>query len=276
MEQNPYQVIRSNYPAFPRVSRVIADYIFQDPERMLDVSVHQMARDLAVAESSIIRFCHLNQFSGFRELKIMLARYGHPQGATIFETLADDDPEAITRNIFARSVETLQYTVEQLDFQAVAGVAELVNRAERIILCGIGASASIADNFAVHLMRIGLQAVSITDSELLQVAARLSDEHTLLIAVSKSGRNIPLVNAFRLAKEQGAKTACMTGYTQTPLGRCCDVSIAHYCPETALVSTRIVQNTIIDCICVNATIHRQDEVRETLKENRRVLENLRL
>lgn len=276
MEQNPYQVVRSNYPTYSRTFRIIADFILQQPEDLLGGNIHQMALQLHVAESSIVRFSKMLGFSGFRELKLMLAKYSSQQPSTIFENFNNDDPEVITRSIFALSIETLQTAVEQLNFQAISDAAALINQSTHIIICGVGSSASIADNFAVHLMRIGMPAVSITDSELLQVAARLSTPDTLLIALSKSGRSTPLVQAFGLAKEQGAKTVCMTGYEQTPLGAHCDVNIVHYCPSAVLKSTRIVQHTIIDCICINATLHRQEEVKSILDENRRVIETLRL
>ena len=45
---------------------------------------------------------------------------------------------------------------------------------------------------------------------------------------------------------------------------------------TILMSARIVQNTIIDCICINATIQRQDEIEKIWDENRKVIECLRI
>ena len=38
----------------------------------------------------------------------------------------------------------------------------------------------------------------------------------------------------------------------------------------------VVQNTIIDCICINATIQRQDEIEKIWAENRKVIECLRI
>ena len=71
-------------------------------------------------------------------------------------------------------------------------------------------------------------------------------------------------------------TACMTGFEHTPIEKLCDVQIVHYCPTTILMSSRIVQNTIIDCICINATIQRQDEIEKIWAENRKVIECLRI
>lgn len=277
METNPYVAIQTLYPTFSKVFQKIADYILEDFNRILDISIHQMAHELGVAESSIVRFCKIIGFSGFSETKMMLAKHISFHSSSIYENLHESDTsEHITRSVFTRNVDTLQKAVDLLDFERIEAASKLINAAKHIVICGIGSSASIADNFAVHLMRIGMPAISITDSELLQISARLSDQNTLFIAISKSGRNLPIINAFRIAQENGAKTICLTCYQKTPLEKYCDVFIIHYYPTETLVSTRVVQITIIDCLIINATIHRQEEVVEILAANRLIVKPLRL
>lgn len=276
MERNPYQIIRTNYPSYSKVFRVIADYILNNPEEVLESNIHQLGRELDIAESSIVRFCKTIGYSGFSELKIMLAKYGRQSSKIIFENLEAGSPEAASRDIFSLSIETLQIAAEQLDFGAVKKAADLLSKAERVVICGVGASASVAESFAAHLLRIGITAEASTDSELMQLIARAANERTLFIAITKSGRNLPLVHAFELAKSHGAMTVCMTGFEHTPIEKFCDVQIIHYCPTTILMSSRIVQNTIIDCLCINATIQRQDEIEKIWAENRKVIECLRI
>lgn len=277
MEKNPYAAIQELYPSFPKVPKKIADYILEDPNRILDLGIHQMAQNLDVAESSIVRFCKLIGFSGFSDAKMMLAKCSASHAPSIFTKLGtQDSAEQITRNVFDRNIESLQKAVERLDFSCVQRAADLIGAAGHVVVCGVGSSASMADNVAVHLMRIGLPAVSVTDSELLQVTARLADSSTVFLAITKTGNNLPIVNAFRVAKEQGAKTICLTCYRRTPMDPYCDVSVVHYIPSEALVSIRVIQNTIIDSIIICATIHRQDEVVKTLEENRHVVACLRV
>ena len=222
-------------------------------------------------------FCKIIGYSGFSEAKVMLAKYSSYLSTSIFEDLCESDStESITRHVFAHNIDTLQKAVDLLDFSRIDAAAQLIRDAEKIIICGIGSSASIADNFAVHLMRIGMPAISITDSELLQIAAGLSGPATVFIAISKTGSNIPIVNAFRIARDRGARTVCLTCYQKTPVEKYCDVCLIHYYPTEALVSTRVVQNTVIDALIINATIHHQQEVVDVLAANRKVVKPLRL
>lgn len=276
MEKNPFQIIAANYSGFSKVFRRIADSVLEHPDQVLASNIHQLGRELEIAESSIVRFCKALGYSGFSELKLMLAKYGRQSSKIIFENLKDGSPEAVSREIFSLSIETLQIAAEQLDFSAIQKAADMLNRAGRIVICGVGASASVAESFAAHLLRIGIAAEASTDGELMQMTARGADARTLFVAITKSGRNLPLVRAFELAKARGAMTACLTGFEQTPIERFCDVRIVHYCPSTILMSSRIVQSTIIDCLCINAVIQRKEEAERIYAENREVLSCLRV
>ena len=276
MEKNPFQIIAANYSGFSKVFRRIADSVLEHPDQVLATNIHQLGRELEIAESSIVRFCKALGYSGFSELKLMLAKYGRQSSKIIFENLKDGSPEAVSREIFSLSIETLQIAAEQLDFSAIQKAADMLNRAGRIVICGVGASASVAESFAAHLLRIGIAAEASTDGELMQMTARGADARTLFVAITKSGRNLPLVRAFELAKARGAMTVCLTGFEQTPIERFCDVRIVHYCPSTILMSSRIVQSTIIDCLCINAVIQRKEEAERIYAENREVLSCLRV
>ena len=276
MEKNPFQIIAANYSGFSKVFRRIADSVLEHPDQVLASNIHQLGRELEIAESSIVRFCKALGYSGFSELKLMLAKYGRQSSKIIFENLKDGSPEAVSREIFSLSIETLQIAAEQLDFSAIQKAADMLNRAGRIVICGVGASASVAESFAAHLLRIGIAAEASTDGELMQMTARGGDARTLFVAITKSGRNLPLVRAFELAKARGAMTVCLTGFEQTPIERFCDVRIVHYCPSTILMSSRIVQSTIIDCLCINAVIQRKEEAERIYAENREVPSCLRV
>lgn len=100
MEKNPYEIIRTNYPSYSKVFRVIADYILNHSDEVLKTNIHKLGRDLDIAESSIVRFCKALGYSGFSELKIMLAKYGRQSSKIIFENLKDGSPEATSRDVF--------------------------------------------------------------------------------------------------------------------------------------------------------------------------------
>lgn len=276
MKHNPLILMQTQLASFSPVGQKIAKAILEDPERVVDVSIQQLAREISVSEASIVRFCRTLGLEGFSDLKLALLKNAAPaQIPSVFEEIDEDDSmEAVARNVFVRNLNTLQIAMQRLDFGAVTAAAELLRNARKIVILGSAASASIAENFYIHLFRVGFPASVETDGEFMQVAAHMADEHTVFIAVSRGGRTKAVVNAFEEARRRGAKTISITANDNTPLARASDIPIIHYAPVQALASTRVVQNTVIDCLYVCATRHRQQEVIGQITENRRLAEFL--
>lgn len=276
MKHNPLILMQTQLASFSPVGQKIAKAILDDPERVVDVSIQQLAREISVSEASIVRFCRTLGLEGFSDLKMALLKNAAPaQIPSVFEEIDENDSmEAVARNVFVRNLNTLQIAMQRLDFGAVTAAAELLRDAKKIVILGSAASASIAENFYIHLFRVGFPASVETDGEFMQVAAHMADEHTVFIAVSRGGRTKAVVNAFEEARRRGAKTISITANDNTPLARASDIPIIHYAPVQALASTRVVQNTVIDCLYVCATRHRQQEVISQITENRRLAEFL--
>lgn len=276
MKHNPLILMQTQLASFSPVGQKIAKAILDDPERVVDVSIQQLAREISVSEASIVRFCRTLGLEGFSDLKMALLKNAAPaQIPSVFEEIDEHDSmEAVARNVFVRNLNTLQIAMQRLDFGAVTAAAELLRDAKKIVILGSAASASIAENFYIHLFRVGFPASVETDGEFMQVAAHMADEHTVFIAVSRGGRTKAVVNAFEEARRRGAKTISITANDNTPLARASDIPIIHYAPVQALASTRVVQNTVIDCLYVCATRHRQKEVIGQITENRRLAEFL--
>jgi DNA-binding MurR/RpiR family transcriptional regulator len=236
-----------------------------------------VAKDTGISEASIVRFCRSIGLEGFADLKIQLIKCISSQPIpSVFEEIDETESmESVARNVFTRNLVTLQTAMQQMDFSQIAAASDLIRQATRIVVCGLGVSASIADNCYVHLFRAGLPAIVSTDPELMQIFARKATEGTVFLAISKGGRSTAVINALQEAQLHGAKTISITAHDKTPLTKVSDISLVHYAPTRAMVSTRVVQNTIVDCLYICATRYKQQDVINQILENRRVADFLR-
>ena len=165
MDKNVYAAIQSQYATFSKVGKRIADHIIADPVHITSISIQQMAAELGIAESSIIRFCKILGCAGFSEMKLLLAKYSPKSVRTIFEDLSETDSiQTISESVFGRNIDTLERALQLLDFQKIEQAVDVLSRAENILILGVGASGTIAEDFYIRLMRIGFRAVSLTDS----------------------------------------------------------------------------------------------------------------
>jgi len=278
MKHDPLILIQTRFTSFSPVGQKIGKYILDGPERVVDRSIQQLAREMDVSEASIVRFCRALGLEGFSDLKRSLIQHAAPRRLpSVFEEIDENDSmEAVARNVFIRNLTTLQLAMEQLDFSAVTAAAELLRSADKIVILGSAASANIAESFYIRMFRVGFPVSVETDGEFMITSARMAAPGTVFVAVSKGGRNEVVVRAIEEARRRGAKTIGITAHDRTPLASASDIPIIHYAPVRALASTRVVQNTVIDCLYICATRHRQQEVIDQIVENRRLAEFLYL
>lgn len=277
LQNNPYAAIQAQYSTFSKVGRKIADYILNDPVRSTSISIQQMADELDIAESSIIRFSKMIGCSGFSEMKLMLAKYAPKSVRTIFEDLSETDTvESITKNVFSRNIDTLERAVDLLDFEKITQAVEILSAAECITVLGIGASATIADDFYIRLMRIGIRAEALADSHLMQIAASHCNPDTVMIGISHTGKTREIVSALGTAQQQGAKTIGITGYPNTPVKAVSDVCLELYSPDQLFVSPRVAQFSLIDSLYVSLAIRQKEYVVGNIRKMEEVLGNFRI
>ena len=271
MDKNVYAAIQSQYATFSKVGKRIADHIIADPVHITSISIQQMAAELGIAESSIIRFCKILGCTGFSEMKLLLAKYSPKSVRTIFEDLSETDSiQTISESVFGRNIDTLERALQLLDFQKIEQAVDVLSRAENILIL------TIAEDFYIRLMRIGFRAVSLTDSHLMQIQASLCMPNTVVIAISHTGKTCEIVSAVRTAKEHGAQTIGITGFPDTPLKQVCDICLELYSPEQLFVSPRVAQFSLIDSLYVSLAVRRKDSVVQNIQRMNEVLQPLRM
>ncbi len=277
MDKNVYAAIQSQYSTLSKVGKRIADYILADPVHITSISIQQMAAELDIAESSIIRFCKIVGCAGFSEVKLLLAKYSPKSVRTIFEDLSETDSiSTISESVFSRNIDTLERALQLLDFEKIEQAVGVLSRAENILILGVGASGTIAEDFYIRLMRIGIRAVSLTDSHLMQIQASQCGPDTAVIAISHTGKTREIVSAVRTARECGAPTIGITGYPDTLLKEVSDICLELYSPEQLFVSPRVAQFSLIDTLYVSLAIRRKDSVVQNIERMNEVLKPFRM
>ncbi|MFW6389957.1 MAG: MurR/RpiR family transcriptional regulator, partial [Halanaerobiales bacterium] len=83
--------IKNAYHSLPRSEKKVADFILNQPEEIIYLSVSELAKNCQVSDSTIIRFCKDVGFNGYQEFKLMLAQDLVIPVENINETITVDD-----------------------------------------------------------------------------------------------------------------------------------------------------------------------------------------
>jgi DNA-binding MurR/RpiR family transcriptional regulator len=264
-------------PAMRRIAKAIRD----NPAIVLENTISQIADACGTSVATVVRFCRAIGISGYAGLRMSLAtelgkeaaQFGadFTLGAEIART---DTLEEMASKVASLEMLAIEETVSSLDFKALERVVAALDRAQRILLFGIGASHFVAQDLHHKLFRVGRNAFLMMDAHEAWTAALLSPKQTVAIGFSHSGATVDTVQFLDLARQNGALTVAVTGARDSALARAADERLITHARESALragaMVSRIAQLALVDCLFLGVARLRYEQTIDALKRTRDV------
>ena len=188
-------LIESKYEELTEVEKVIADYFIDTEDE--DLSSKTVSKKLYTSEAALTRFAKKLDLSGYREF---IYRY------KISNKISFKNREEIKDSIFGTYREILLKTHNLYASMDYSEIVKSILSSSRIFVYGVGSSGNLATEFATRLIRLGLDAESVTDTHLLLFNSVRINKDSVVIGISYSGKSIEVVEGLKKATSLGAKT----------------------------------------------------------------------
>ncbi|MBE6613087.1 MAG: MurR/RpiR family transcriptional regulator [Ruminococcaceae bacterium] len=250
MERTSLQ-IKILYNEMGRAEKKIADWIIQNPGKIIPLSISELADECQCSEATIVRFARRLGFEGYQALKISLAREDNARDVS--ESISPDDNsfemfEKVCNDIYC----SLERTKKVLNPESLSDAADRILAADKVITMGLGNSASVAVDMSHKFLRAGCNAVAYTDNHMQAIAASHLSAGDVAIGISHSGSSRDIVDALRIARERGAVTIAITNYGKSPILKVSDIVLQTVSDETKYsilaLNSRIAQLAIVDSL----------------------------
>ena len=276
MESVVYQ-IRHQYQTMGPAEKRIADYIFHHSNEIVGISISELASLCDCGSATIVRFARRIGLNGYQELKIRVAAEMSSSSQIEGDIRREDGCFQIFQKRRAAISDALLKTESVLEPEKLDQVARLIMNATRTVIFGLGNSASIAQDAAHKLMRLGLDAQACNDNHLQAIIASHLHRGSVAVGVSHSGASKDIVEALRLCKIWGATTVCITNYGKSPIAEVSDVALFTKSEETDFsilaLNSRIAQLAIIDSIYTYIVLHTEKESKQAIYNTEIALQN---
>ena len=266
--------IKILYDEMGKAEKQIADWIEQNPGKIISLSIVELAEQCKCSEATIVRFSKRLGLSGYQELKISLA--SESGNVTVNTNINQNDTafemfEKVCNDIYC----SLEKTKKSLKSNSLSLAADKICNSNKIVVFGLGNSASVALDAAHKLIRAGLNAHAYSDNHMQVIAASHLTKSDTVIAISHSGSSKDIVDALKIAKEHGASTITVTNNGKSPILRYSDIVLSTSADETQYnilaLNSRIVQLAIIDALYFYVVYNRSEEAAESIKETEKAL-----
>ncbi len=251
--------IRSRLPTLAASEHKVAEWILQNPEEMLQLSMAQLGNICGVSDTTVLRFCRAAQFNGYTDLKLAIARdIASPTALIHDEISTTDEFDVIARKVFASHIRVLTDTIDVLDLESFKRAVDMLIGAKRILFTGVGTSAPFVQDIYNKFFRLGFDCAAQTDSYLQLMQTALLGPGDLVFAISYSGSSMDNILTLKQARQNGCDTICITGNAESPLTKHADITLITVSHETRAESivSRVAQHAMTDALYVAVSLQR--------------------
>lgn len=252
--------VRAALERLSRAEQQVAELVLARPRAVLGDPVGEIARQAAVSQPTVIRFCRSLGFQGLSDFKLKLAS-GLTGTVPIRHSQVrhGDTAPDISAKVLDNTASAILRLRDSLNTAAVAEATELLRTARRIEFYGMGNSSVVAMDGQHKFFRFRIPTAAYPDPTMQQLAAGLLGPGDVAVVVSSRGRLPELVAAADAALNAGAKVIAITA-SQSPLARrasvCIPVDHSEDGAEFIAMISRILHLLVIDVLAVGVAVGR--------------------
>lgn len=228
MSNDIFARIQASSKSFTKAEHKVADFVLQRPHDIMYMSITDLAENCNVGDTTVFRFCKTLKLSGYQDFKMMLAQSLSSGGSTSAMTLSDeinmeDSTEEVCRKLLNTDITALNQTLEMMNMQDIQKAIEIMKQAKLIHFFGMGSSCVMALEAKNKFAGILPNVMFVEDSHMQAMASALLGKDDLAIAFSYSGSTKDTIEILKRAKQNHAKTLCITRFSESPLTAFADI-----------------------------------------------------
>lgn len=135
------QIVRGRPPALTPTQRKVLDYILKQPEHAVFLTATDLAHNLNVSDTSIVRLAQALGYAGYPHLKRRLREYVQPKITTVdrlgetvrrVESMGD-----VLGDVLSKDLNNLKITLEETSSETFTNFVEELDAAQRIFIIAL-------------------------------------------------------------------------------------------------------------------------------------------
>ncbi|MBW2057232.1 MAG: MurR/RpiR family transcriptional regulator [Deltaproteobacteria bacterium] len=273
--------VERSYLTLRRSEKKIADHLKRSPPQRLDLSITDFARLLDVSEATVSRFCRTLGYRGFQDLKLSLAAdLAAVEGFQNIpvDILETDSPAVVGKKLSDTLSSAIVETQRSLEMDKVDAAVEEIVRARRVEFYGVGGAFAVASEANHLFLKAGINCTAFRDGYMQTVTASMLEGNCVAIGISHTGLSMDVVNAMKIASDNGAVTIGITSNRESPLARVSRIPL--FTPPRQrdiplygdFMEARVSQLYIIDLLYLGIIFRKGEVSKKSLKKSAHALE----
>lgn len=263
-------------PTLQPAERRVAQFILDQPEAVCRMSVHKLAEGAGTSVATIARLSQKLGVSGFQELKLDIAARLGQEEASDQKLAGYEDirpfmkPSAVISQLSQWAQKCIEDTASVLSPDLLLQAVQELIAARKTLFFGVASSSFVAFEAAHKWLRLDRWSHAYSDLQLMLTSAALLRKGDVAVVVSYSGETYEVLQAARVAKENGATVIAITQIGHNPLYKLADIGLWVTATEEGMkrgnIGSRIALSHVIDILYMSLVSHSFESTVSRLEE----------
>jgi DNA-binding MurR/RpiR family transcriptional regulator len=224
------QIIKEKYDTLSPGQKKVAKHLIEKLDESAFNTATMIGRKVDVSETTVIRLSYALGFNGFSEMlhyiqQQIVNKSLHPYSSVPEIENKEQEHTSLFTEILEKDILSQRQTNHQLNENELWKAVDVLIKADRIFILGMGASYAPAHwfSFQLHTLREHVTLCPST-GEIFERLADLGDQSVLLV-ISFPRYSKETLHIAECAKKQGVPLICVTDRLLSPIGRIADYTL---------------------------------------------------
>ena len=211
-----------NMALFSSKEYKVIQYIMDNPNQFLDMTIRDLSKMTGVSISTIVRVTKKLGTEGYEDFKIEFFKQRKQQNKINYSMeeasiTRRDTPYQVIQKITAIEIRISDEVKNEMDLKQIERIVEYILKAEKITLYGSGVNRHLNELFSYSLLRAGKNSYvpSTWDDRFLRM--RLSNERDVAIILSHRGNNAKYYRLMQGLHQKNIPIILLTGSKESKM-----------------------------------------------------------
>ena len=211
-----------NMALFSSKEYKVIQYIMDNPNQFLDMTIRDLSKVTGVSISTIVRVTKKLGTEGYYDFKIEFFKQRKQQNKINYSMeeasiTRRDTPYQVIQKITAIEIRISDEVKNEMDLKQIERIVEYILKAEKITLYGSGVNRHLNELFSYSLLRAGKNSYvpSTWDDRFLRM--RLSNERDVAIILSHRGNNAKYYRLMQGLHQKNIPIILLTGSKESKM-----------------------------------------------------------
>lgn len=253
------ELVQSQYGNLSKGQQKVAKYLLENPREFALHSAKEIGEKAGLSETTVIRFCYAIGLSGYSELQKNVRDQFISEKSSLANYYSSKldivDESRFFEQVMEKDIQFIRETMMRINEADFQKAVDLLESAEKVYICGLRSSFSMANwlAFSLGIVRKNVQLIRRDTDDVLSMISGMNSD-SVFVALSFHRYMKETIHIAEMAKSKGA---CIVGITDSPvapLRDIADILLPLYSAEMSTLDIAPALISFINAVVAGVTI----------------------